>query len=193
MARKTSLTDLLREKLVEVDPETGQTNFDKLLETAKTMAATGDRKWAAELKRLEQYRDTRWPTDRAKALEQKAASDAAEREAVAEQLREHRDRLKDLLDLVSAQTGLSTVDKERARGLLAVAKVEIRRENDRLTKFGRQGALNVTEDAYLRPAIQEATAHVKARVNADPSRWTGDLSEAIMDLEHYLNQIIPTR
>ncbi len=111
-------------------------------------------------------------------------------QAVIEQLRGHRDRLREVSAIVDGQHPLSREAKECAQGLMKIAKEALRADYKRMSTSSGQNALNPTEDAYLRPAMQEACSHLQVKWNSSPSaEWSSDLYEAITDLEFSLRQL----
>jgi hypothetical protein len=111
-------------------------------------------------------------------------------EAVVEQLRGHRDRLREVLAIVGSQNPLSREAKERAQSLMKLAKEALRADHMRMSTVSGQNALNPTEDAFLRPAVHEVFSHLQVKSNSYPSTaWSSDIYEAIADLEFYLHQL----
>ena len=53
MAEINLLDDALIRVLREVDPDTGQTNWDKMVSVCRKKAASGDAKWVKLLKEVE--------------------------------------------------------------------------------------------------------------------------------------------
>ena len=111
-------------------------------------------------------------------------------QAVIEQLRGHRDRLREVSAIVDGQHPLRRDAKERAQSLMKSAKEALRADHERMSTVSGQNALNPTEDAFLRPAVHESFSHLQVKWNSSPSAaWSSDLYEAITDLEFSLRQL----
>lgn len=114
----------------------------------------------------------------------------AEENAVIEQLRAHRDRLRAIMDLVGDRLPLPRDAKERAQSLMQAAKESLGADYKRMSTVSGEASLNPTEDAYLRPAVHEAFTHLRVKWNSNPSsEWHSDLYEAISDIEFFLHQL----
>ncbi|MHB1785269.1 MAG: basic helix-loop-helix domain-containing protein [Acidimicrobiales bacterium] len=118
---------------------------------------------------------------------------SAEENAVIDQLRAHRDRLRAVMDLVGDRLPLPKDAKERAQTLMQAAKESLRADYKRMSTVSGEAALNPTEDAYLRPAVHEAFTHLRVKWNSNPSsEWHSDLYEAVTDIEFFLHQLEPS-
>lgn len=114
----------------------------------------------------------------------------SEENAVITQLRAHRDRLRVVMDVIGDRFPLAKDAKERAQTLMQSAKESLRTDYKRMSTVSGEAALNPTEDAYLRPAVHEAFAHLRVKWNSNPSsEWHSDLYEAMTDIEFFLHQL----
>ncbi len=116
--------------------------------------------------------------------------DKAEALAVIDQLQAHLDRLNEILDLIGDCGSLSPQAIARSKTLMKAAKEALQDDDRRMSAVSGQAALNPTEDAYLRPAIQGAARHLKVPMNTTPNaKWRSDLYEAISDIKDPLGQL----
>jgi hypothetical protein len=110
--------------------------------------------------------------------------------AVITQLRDHRDRLQKLADLVSDGSALTGPAKEQAQALMKAAKESLSEDYRRMATVSGQAGLNATERAFLYPAVHEASTKIRVKWNSKPSSaWASDLYDAISDLDHFLHQL----
>ncbi len=113
-----------------------------------------------------------------------------ETQDVIEQLRGHRDRLREVSAIVDGPHPLSREAQEHAQALMKFAKDLLRADHERMSTVSGQNSLNPTEDAYLRPVVHEAFSHLQVKWTSSPSAaWSSDLYEAITDLEFSLRQL----
>lgn len=113
-------------------------------------------------------------------------SDAAE---VIYELRHYLNRIHELKERVFEKNTFRPGEREVLRTNYTALKDDLKERSRHLSKVSVERTLNVTESAFLAPAIMKAAVSLSAPVNSHPTKWRDGLYCAHMDVNHLLRPL----
>jgi ElaB/YqjD/DUF883 family membrane-anchored ribosome-binding protein len=116
-------------------------------------------------------------------------SESQMREVLAE-LQSLLDDVEALLAMVQSAPALPSPAKEGAKEMLRRLKRRLRDEHKRTSTVKGRARLNLVERDFYAPAVQEADADLRIRIDSPPGEaWLGDLLNVRLDLETLARQL----
>lgn len=115
----------------------------------------------------------------------------AEREDVIRRLREYRDEIERLMNMLGNKQRLTADERAEMQSGYRALKEKIRAEYHQGSTVRGAAELNETERHFFLPAISRAAGHIDSPTNTNPLKqeWLSGLYQARGDIEQFLNPL----
>ena len=117
--------------------------------------------------------------------------DSTDKQAAVAFLTAYASQMDDLMALLSRGHSITQSDRATLTEMYRTLKNALKEDYKRLSRKESQGEASQAENAFLLPAVHQASTRLSPATNSNPftSKWFGAVYSAKIDIDRFLDQL----